>query len=48
LSLVVPPFANVNNDAEQDYFADGITTDLTTGLAQMLDAFVIGRDGFHL
>ncbi|WP_247562866.1 adenylate cyclase [Bradyrhizobium sp. 188] len=43
LSLVVLPFANLNNDAEQDYFADGITTDLTTGLAQMLDTFVIGR-----
>src|SRR4029079_10623840 len=26
-----------------DYFADGITTDLTTDLAQMPGAFVIGR-----
>ncbi|MEY9400122.1 TolB-like protein [Bradyrhizobium japonicum] len=43
LSLVVLPFANVNNDPEQDYFADGITTDLTTDLAQMPGAFVIGR-----
>lgn len=43
LSLVVLPFANLNNDAEQDYFADGITTDLTTDLAQMPDTFVIGR-----
>ena len=43
LSLVVLPFANLNNDPEQDYFADGITTDLTTDLAQMPDAFVIGR-----
>jgi adenylate cyclase len=43
LSLVVLPFANLNNDSEQDYFADGITTDLTTDLAQMPDAFVIGR-----
>jgi len=23
------PFANLNNDPEQDYFADAITTDLT-------------------
>ena len=35
LSLVVLPFVNLNNDPEQDYFADGITTDLTTDLAQM-------------
>ncbi|WP_027573319.1 adenylate/guanylate cyclase domain-containing protein [Bradyrhizobium sp. WSM1743] len=43
LSLIVLPFANLNNDPEQDYFADGITTDLTTDLAQMPGAFVIGR-----
>jgi adenylate cyclase len=43
LSLVVLPFANLNNDPEQDYFADSITTDLTTDLAQMPGVFVIGR-----
>ena len=43
LSLVVLPFANLNNDPEQDYFADSITTDLTTDLGQMPGAFVIGR-----
>jgi adenylate cyclase len=43
LSLVVLPFANLNNDPEQDYFADSITTDLTTDLARMRNAFVIGR-----
>jgi adenylate cyclase len=43
LSLVVLPFANLNNDPEQGYFADGITTDLTTDIAQMPGAFVIGR-----
>ena len=43
LSFVVLPFANLNNDPKQDYFADGITTDLTTDLAQMPGAFVIGR-----
>jgi TolB-like protein len=43
LSLVVLPFANLNDDPEQDYFADGIATDLTTDLAQMPGAFVIGR-----
>jgi adenylate cyclase len=44
LSLVVLPFANLNNDPEQDYFADAITTDLTTDLAQMPGSFVIGRE----
>ena len=43
LSLVIVPFANLNNESEQDYFADGITTDLTTDLARMPGAFVIGR-----
>ena len=43
LSLVVLPFANLNNDPEQDYFADGVTTDLTTDIAQIPGAFVIGR-----
>jgi adenylate cyclase len=35
LSLVVLPFANLNNDPAQNYFADGITTDLTTDLGRM-------------
>jgi TolB-like protein len=43
LSLVILPFANLNNDPEQDYFADGIATDLTTDIAQIPGAFVIGR-----
>jgi adenylate cyclase len=43
LSLIVLPFANLNNDPEQDYFADSISTDLTTDLAQIPGAFVIGR-----
>ena len=30
LSIVVLPFANLSNDPEQGYFADGITEDLTT------------------
>src|SRR5215472_218420 len=29
LSIVVLPFANLSNDPEQQYFADGITEDLT-------------------
>ena len=30
LSLVVLPFANLGGDAEQDFFADGVTESLTT------------------
>src|SRR6516162_8854856 len=34
LSIVVLPFANLSNDPEQQYFADGITEDLTTDLSR--------------
>ena len=44
LSLVVLPFANLSNDPEQDYFADAITTNLTTDLARTPATFVIGRE----
>jgi class 3 adenylate cyclase/TolB-like protein/Tfp pilus assembly protein PilF len=43
LSIVVLPFANLSGDAEQDYFADGITDDLTTDLSHVFD-FVIARN----
>ena len=42
-SLAVLPVVNLSRDPEQDYFADGITTDLTTDLGQIPGAFVIGR-----
>jgi hypothetical protein len=35
LSIVVLPFANLSNDPEQEYFADGITDDLTTDLSRI-------------
>ncbi|MGY8662724.1 winged helix-turn-helix domain-containing protein [Bradyrhizobium sp. UFLA05-109] len=44
ISLVVLPFANLNNDPEQERIADAITTDLTTGLARTPATFVIGRE----
>jgi adenylate cyclase len=40
LSIVVLPFANLSNDPEQEYFADGITEDLTTDLSRIADSFV--------
>ena len=43
LSIVVLPFENLSGDKEQDYFADGITEDLTTDLSHLQDAFVIAR-----
>jgi adenylate cyclase len=44
LSIVVLPFENLSGDKEQDYFADGITDDLTTDLSHLEDSFVIARD----
>jgi len=44
LSIVVLPFGNLSNDPEQQYFADGITEDLTTDLSRIADMFVISRN----
>jgi adenylate cyclase len=41
LSIVVLPFKNLSGDPGQDYFADGITDDLTTDLSHIRDSFVI-------
>jgi TolB-like protein/class 3 adenylate cyclase len=44
LSIVVLPFANLSKDPDQQYFADGITEDLTTDLSRLPDMFVISRN----
>jgi adenylate cyclase len=44
LSLVVLPFANLSNDPNQDYFADGITENLTSDLSRIRGSFVIARN----
>jgi adenylate cyclase len=44
LSIVVLPFANLSNDPSQDYFADGVTENLTTDLSRIHDSFVIARN----
>jgi adenylate cyclase len=44
LSIVVLPFVNLSNDPEQEYFADGITDDLTTDLSRISGSFVIARN----
>jgi len=35
LSIVVLPFANLSGDPSQDYFAEGITENLTTALSRL-------------
>jgi len=44
LSIVVLPFANLSDDREQQYFADGITEDLTTDMSRIADMLVISRN----
>jgi TolB-like protein len=44
LSIVVLPFENLSGDKDQDYFADGITEDLTTDLSHLDGSFVIARN----
>jgi TolB-like protein/class 3 adenylate cyclase len=43
-SIAVLPFANTSGDPTQEYFADGITDDLTTDLAKLPSLFVISRN----
>jgi adenylate cyclase len=44
LSIVVLPFTNLSGDASQDYFADGVTENLTTDLSRLRNSFVIARN----
>ena len=43
-SIAVLPFLNLGNDPQQDYFADGITEDITTELSRFKALFVISRN----
>jgi tetratricopeptide (TPR) repeat protein len=43
-SIAVLPFTNMSGDPEQDYFADGMTEDLTTDLSKISGLFVIARN----
>jgi len=43
-SIVVLPFANLSDEPEQQYFADGITEDLTTDLSRLPGMLVISRN----
>jgi adenylate cyclase len=43
-SIVVLPFLNMSDAAEQEYFADGLTEDILTGLSRFRELFVISRN----
>ena len=43
-SIAVLPFANMSGDPEQEYFADGISEDIITGLSKLRWFLVIARN----
>jgi len=43
-SIAVLPFTNMSGDPEQDYFAEGLTSDLITDLSKVSGLFVIARN----
>ncbi|MGT2477879.1 hypothetical protein ACU4GR_01080 [Methylobacterium oryzae CBMB20] len=44
LARGVLPFANLSSDPEQEFFADGLTEDLTTDVSHLAGSFVIARN----
>ncbi len=43
-SVAVLPFSNLSDDHEQEYFADGMVEDITTGLSRIKWLFVVARN----
>lgn len=43
-SVAILPFANLSNDAEQDFFSDGVTEDIITDLSNVSGLFVLSRN----
>ena len=43
-SILVLPFDNMSGDPEQEFFADGLTEDITTELSRHHELFVISRN----
>jgi adenylate cyclase len=41
--IAVLPFANLSADLQQEFFADGVTEDLTTDLSKLSGLFVVSR-----
>ena len=46
-SIAVLPFANLSDDPEQEYFADGIVEDIITGLSRLRWLLVIARNSTY-
>ena len=44
VSICVLPFANMSGDAEQEYFSDGISEDITTDLSNISALAVVARN----
>lgn len=44
VSIAVLPFLNMSGDAEQEFFADGLTEDIITELARFRELLVISRN----
>ena len=43
-SVAVLPFSNLSQDPTQEYFSDGVTEDLITGLSKVSGLFIIARN----
>ncbi len=43
-SIAVLPFINMSGDSEQEYFSDGISEEIITGLSKVPQMFVIARN----
>jgi adenylate cyclase len=44
VSICVLPFANMSNDADQEYFSDGISEDIITDLSKVSALAVVARN----
>ena len=43
-SIAILPFTNMSGDPEQEFFTDGMTEDIITGLSRFKELFVISRN----